>query len=112
MADSAVDGRILDQLFTVIAARRDADPSESYTAKLLVAGPEQVAKKLGEEATETVIAGVSGDAGALAAESADLLYHLMVLWAARGIEPGQVWRALDGRQGVSGLAEKASRGAS
>ena len=103
------DGRALDALYAIIDGRRDADPASSYTAQLLRAGPAAAAKKLGEEAVETVIEGTRGDAGRLVAESADLLYHLLVLWAAVGVKPPQVWAALAARRSTSGLAEKASR---
>jgi phosphoribosyl-ATP pyrophosphohydrolase len=107
-----IDGSALDRLYAVIASRRDADPARSYTAKLLAAGPAKIAKKLGEEAVETVIEGVGGDGPRLVAESADLLYHLLVLWAARGVAPAEVWRALEARAGTSGIDEKKSRGKS
>src|ERR1700712_4141193 len=99
----------LDQLFATIAARKDADPSASYTARLLAAGVEKCAKKFGEEATETVIAAIQRDKSELAKESADVLYHLAVLWAASGITPDDVYAVLKAREGVSGLDEKASR---
>jgi phosphoribosyl-ATP pyrophosphohydrolase len=100
----------LDRLFATIAARQAAgDADQSYTAKLLSQGVEKCAKKFGEEAVETVLASVSGDKQHLAAESADVLYHLMVLWAAAGITPDDVYAALKAREGQSGLAEKASR---
>ncbi|MGZ5920750.1 MAG: phosphoribosyl-ATP diphosphatase [Rhizomicrobium sp.] len=100
----------LDRLFATIAARRAAgDADRSYTAKLLSQGVEKCAKKFGEEAVETVLAAVSGDKNHLAAESADALYHLLVLWAAAGITPEDVYAALKAREGQSGLAEKASR---
>jgi phosphoribosyl-ATP pyrophosphohydrolase len=99
----------LDQLYQTIAARRSADPGTSYTAQLLCAGPERCAKKFGEEAVETVIAAAAGKQGEVVTESADVLYHLLVLWAACGVEPDRVWQALAARQGRSGLEEKASR---
>jgi phosphoribosyl-ATP pyrophosphohydrolase len=99
----------LDRLWATIAARKGADPATSYTAKLLAAGTPKAAQKLGEEAVETVVAAVAEDEKALVAESADLLYHLLVLWAARGIEPDLVWAELARREGKSGLAEKAAR---
>jgi phosphoribosyl-ATP pyrophosphohydrolase len=107
MAD--LDGSVLDRLFATIASRRGADPGISYTAKLFSEGRGRIAQKLGEEAVETVIAAVEGSAG-LAGESADLLYHLLVLWADAGIAPAEIWAALEGRVGISGLAEKAARG--
>ncbi len=99
----------LDQLHATLKARSTADPGESYTAKLLAKGPQKIAKKLGEEGVEAALAGACGSADELVAESADLLYHLSVLWIARGIEPDHVWQALEARTGQSGLAEKASR---
>ncbi len=108
--DNGRDGRVLDQLFAVIESRQGGDPEASYTAKLLAGGPKAVAAKVSEEAAETAIAGVSEDVARLASESADLLYHLLVLWAARGLAPEAVWATLAERQGTSGLAEKAARG--
>ena len=99
----------LDKLFATIASRKGADPSTSYTAKLLAAGVEKCAKKFGEEATEAVIAAIQKDKTELAKESADVLYHLMVLWAASGITPEDVYAVLKAREGQSGLEEKASR---
>src|ERR1700759_2490162 len=99
----------LDRLFATIASRKDADPGQSYTAKLLAAGVEKCAKKFGEEATEAVIAAISRDKTELAKESADVLYHLAVLWAASGITPEDVYAVLKSREGVSGLEEKTSR---
>jgi phosphoribosyl-ATP pyrophosphohydrolase len=92
-----------------VASRRGGDPASSYTAKLFAAGTDKIAKKLGEEAVETVIEGVRGNAPGIVSESADLLYHLLVLWAAAGVAPSDVWTALESRQGVSGIAEKKSR---
>ena len=108
--DGALDGRVLDALFAVIESRKGGDPEVSYTAKLLAGGPKAAAAKVSEEAAETVIAGVSEDETRLASESADLLYHLLVLWAARGLAPEVVWATLAARRGTSGLAEKAARG--
>ncbi|GAA0551709.1 phosphoribosyl-ATP pyrophosphohydrolase [Rhizomicrobium palustre] len=99
----------LDRLFATIAARKEADPSLSYTAKLLAAGPERCAKKFGEEAVEAVIAAAAGKKGEVVTESADVLYHLMVLWAATGVTPDEVYDTLAAREGRSGLEEKASR---
>jgi phosphoribosyl-ATP pyrophosphohydrolase len=100
----------LDKLFATIASRKGADPSQSYTAKLLAAGVEKCARKFGEEAIETVIAAIQQNKTELAKESADVLYHLAVLWAASGIAPEDVYAVLRAREGVSGLEEKASRG--
>ncbi|HEY4077700.1 MAG TPA: phosphoribosyl-ATP diphosphatase [Rhizomicrobium sp.] len=99
----------LDKLFATIDARKGADPSQSYTAKLLAGGVEKCARKFGEEAIETVIAAVQLDKMELAKESADVLYHLMVLWAAAGITPQDVYAVLGAREAQSGLEEKASR---
>ena len=99
----------LQRLDTAIAARRDGDPAASYTARLLADGVARIAKKLGEEAVETVIASVEGDPDALAAESADLLYHWLVLLAAAGVAPDAVAAKLEAREGRSGIEEKASR---
>lgn len=100
---------VLDRLAAVIGERQGADPSESYTARLL-ADRSLAAKKLGEEAVEAVIAAASGDADGLAAESADLIYHWLVLLAASGVSLDAVAAKLEAREGTSGLAEKASRG--
>lgn len=109
MSGEKLDGRQLDELFEVIESRRSADPAQSHTAQLLAGGAQAAAKKLGEEAVETVIEGACGDKARLASESADLLYHLLVLWAARGVRPAEVWAALAARRGTSGIAEKAAR---
>ncbi len=103
------DAHPIDRLFATVAARKDGDPSLSYTAKLFAQGKLKIAKKLGEEGVETALAAVAQDSTAVAAESADLLYHLLVLWAACGIEPEQVYAALEARVGRSGLEEKATR---
>lgn len=100
---------VLERLFRVIESRRGADADSSYTARLLAKGPQKIAQKVGEEAVETVIASLGEDRAELAAESADLLYHLLVLWAARDLDPADVWAALAAREGVSGIDEKASR---
>jgi len=101
---------ILDRLAATIASRQGGDPETSYTAKLLSKGPVKSAQKVGEEAVEVAIEAARGDAEALASESADLLYHLLVLWTAAGVSPDQVWAKLEAREGMSGLAEKAARG--
>ncbi|WP_119460511.1 phosphoribosyl-ATP diphosphatase [Rhodospirillaceae bacterium SYSU D60014] len=104
-----LDATILDRLYQVIQSRRGGDPTQSHTAKLFAKGTAKIAQKLGEEAVETVIEGVSGKKKELAAESADLLYHLLVLWADRDLTPAEVWAALERREGISGIAEKNSR---
>ncbi|CDO59797.1 Phosphoribosyl-ATP pyrophosphatase (EC 3.6.1.31) [Candidatus Phaeomarinobacter ectocarpi] len=100
---------VLDRLAASIAARKGADASESYTAKLLSRGIEKCAQKLGEEAVETVIAAAARNKPEAVKESADVLYHLMVLWAALDIDPSEVYGELASREGTSGIAEKASR---
>lgn len=102
-------GHILDRLFTVIEARREADPAVSHTARLFQRGTRKIAQKMGEEAVETVIEAVRGKRDRLIEESADLMYHLLVLWADARITPRQVWEELARREGVSGVAEKESR---
>jgi len=99
---------VLARLAATIEARKGADPSASYTAKLL-ADPSLAAKKMGEEAIEAVIAATKGDADNLAAESADLIYHWLVVLAAAGVSLDEVATKLAAREGASGLAEKASR---
>jgi len=99
----------LDDLFAVLESRRDADPADSYTARLLAKGPTRIAKKLGEEGVEAALAGACGTREELIAESADLLYHLLVLWVARDVTPREVWDKLAERAGTSGLTEKAAR---
>ena len=99
----------IDRLFARIMARKDADPDLSYTAKLLRQGRLKCAKKLGEEAVETSLAAVAEDKAALAKESADLLYHLLVLWAACELSPDDVYSMLAARENSSGLQEKATR---
>ena len=100
---------VLDRLFAVITERRAADPARSHSARLLSRGMPKVAQKFGEEAVECLIEAVSGNADALVAESADVLYHLLVMWVAAGVAPDQVWAELVRREGVSGIAEKALR---
>jgi len=99
----------LDRLFATIAARKGGDPKTSYTAKLLNDGVARCAKKMGEEAVEAAIAAMTDDKSALTAESADLLYHLLVLWAAKGITPEDVYAALAAREARSGIEEKNAR---
>ena len=102
-------GATLDRLWEVIQSRREADPQSSYTARLFARGRAKIAQKLGEEAVETVIEGVKENPAALVGESADLLYHLLVLWAASGISPADVAAELMRREGTSGVAEKRAR---
>jgi phosphoribosyl-ATP pyrophosphohydrolase len=100
----------LDRLAATIAARKGADPESSWTAKLLSKGPEKCAEKFGEEAIEAVIEAVKGDREKLTYEAADVLYHLLVMLAARDVTLEDVLAELDRRHGTSGLAEKAARG--
>jgi len=100
---------ILKKLFETIESRKGADAESSYTASLFKKGTAKIAQKVGEEAVETCIEALQGDKEKLAAESADLLYHLMVLWADQGISPDDIMKVLEGRIGTSGLDEKASR---
>lgn len=99
----------LDKLVATIASRVGGDPKLSHTAKLLKKGPPRIAKKLGEEAVETAIAAAQNDKEHTIAESADLLFHLLVLWQAMGIAPQEVMAELERRQTQSGIEEKASR---
>jgi phosphoribosyl-ATP pyrophosphohydrolase len=108
--DERALGPVLERLWRVILSRRGADPEISYTARLFSRGRAKIAQKLGEEAVEAVIEGVRGDAGALAVESADVLYHLLVLWADAGVSPADVAAELVRREGSSGIDEKRSRG--
>ena len=100
---------ILNDLAETIAARKGADPDSSWTAKLLSKGPEKCAEKFGEEAIEAIIEAVKGDKAGLTAEAADVLYHLLVMLAARDVELDDVLAELARRQGTSGIAEKAAR---
>ncbi len=100
---------VLDRLWSVILQRRGADPALSHSARLLSRGMAKVAQKFGEEAVECLIEAVVGNPQALVAESADVLYHLLVLWVAAGVEPATVWAELERREGVSGIVEKAAR---
>ncbi|MBT8432604.1 MAG: phosphoribosyl-ATP diphosphatase [Altererythrobacter sp.] len=99
----------LNRLEQVIAERKNASPDSSYVAKLNAAGIEKMAQKLGEEATEAVIASLSGSREELVGEAADVIFHLLVLLQARRITLDEVITELDRRQGTSGLDEKASR---
>jgi phosphoribosyl-ATP pyrophosphohydrolase len=102
-------GQVLDRLYRVIESRRAADPAVSHTARLFQKGTRKIAQKVGEEAVEAVIEAVRGKRDRLIAESADLMYHLLVLWADARINPAEVWEELARREGVSGLAEKRAR---
>ena len=99
----------LDRLAATIQARKGADPESSWTAKLLSKGAEKCAEKFGEEAVEAIIEAVKGDRDKLTSEAADVLYHLLVMLAARDVTLDQVLAELERREGTSGLAEKAAR---
>ena len=100
---------ILNRLARTVAEKRTADPKSSWTAQLLAAGPEKTAQKFGEEAVEAVIEAVRGDRDRLAAEAADVLYHLLVMLAARDIGLDEVLKVLEEREGISGIDERAAR---
>jgi phosphoribosyl-ATP pyrophosphohydrolase len=99
----------LTDLYTLIQSRKSADPATSWTAQLLAKGPEKCAEKFGEEAIEAIIEAVKGDSGALTREAADVLYHLLVMLAARDVPLQAVLDELARRQAQSGLAEKNAR---
>ncbi|HLG79503.1 MAG TPA: phosphoribosyl-ATP diphosphatase [Bradyrhizobium sp.] len=96
----------IERLYQAVLAARHLDPATSRTARLFQRGPAKMAKKVAEEAIEVAIDSVSGDADAMIRESADLLYNLAVLWAALGIRPADVWREMDRREDLLGIAEK------
>lgn len=96
----------IDRLYTAVVNARDGDPATSRTARLLRAGRSKVAKKLGEEAVEVVIDAVHGSHENLVRESADLLYNLVVLWVAFGVDPKDVWKEMERRERLFGIAEK------
>lgn len=107
---ASAGGEILDRLWTIVCERRNADPLLSHSARLLSRGTAKVAQKFGEEAVECLIEAVAKNPANVVSESADVLYHLIVLWVASGVEPAEVWAELRRREGVSGIAEKAGRG--
>jgi phosphoribosyl-ATP pyrophosphohydrolase len=105
----AHDLKILGALYDVIESRKDGDPKSSYVAKLFASGKGKIARKVGEEAIESMVAALADGKDALVAESADLLFHLMVLWSACGVSPEDVMAELQRREGTSGLEEKRRR---
>lgn len=105
----APDARVLDQLWETVVARAALSPAESHSARLLARGTAKVAQKFGEEAVECVIEAVAQNQIALIGESADVLYHLLVLWVDAGLRPEEVWHELARRQSLSGLMEKGAR---
>ena len=106
MAGNDFDIEVLARLFAVIESRKGAAPEDSYTAKLFADGRETMVRKLGEEATETVVAALVESHEDLLEESADLLYHLLVLWAAKGVRPDEVYNVLYRRRIDSDLKKK------
>ena len=102
-------GSVMDELFGVIEKRKGGDPETSYVARTFSRGREHVAKKVGEEGVEVALAGALGDKKAVVSESADLLFHLMILWSETGIAPTEVLKELSKRRGVSGLAREAGK---
>ena len=107
--DPALDAHLLDRLFDVIESRKGQDPKTSYVASLFDKGRDKISQKVGEEAVETVIAATANRPGEIISESADLLFHLMVLWADSGLRPEDIYAELARREGLSGLEEKAAR---
>ena len=110
MSESAAD--TLERLYRIVLERKDGDAENSYIARLFSKGSPKVAQKVGEEAVETVIAAIQRDNGAIVNESADLLFHLLILWADTGVTPQQVIDEMCRREGTSGLVEKAARSTS
>jgi phosphoribosyl-ATP pyrophosphohydrolase len=100
---------VLDRLWSVVMSRRGADPTLSHSARLLSRGTAKIAQKFGEEAVECLIEAARGNRTALVAESADVLYHLIVMWVDAGVRADEVWAELQRREGMSGVAEKAMR---
>jgi phosphoribosyl-ATP pyrophosphohydrolase len=96
----------VDRLYAAVVAAQDGDPASSRTSRLLRAGRAKMAKKLGEEALEVLIDALDGNRDAVVRESADLLYNLVVLWVASGVDPKDVWREMERRERLFGLAEK------
>ena len=105
----AIGPEVMDRLWATVIERRSADPETSHSARLLARGTAKVAQKFGEEAVECLIEAVAKNPLALVAESADVLYHLIVMWVAAGVDPAEVWTELQRREGISGIAEKAAR---
>ncbi len=100
---------VLDRLWSVVMSRRGSDPTLSHSARLLSRGTAKIAQKFGEEAVECLIEAARCNRTALVAESADVLYHLIVMWVDAGVRADEVWAELQRREGVSGIAEKAAR---
>ena len=109
MTEDHMSSRFLNELFRVIKSRKGADPDTSYTAQLFDGGVEYISRKIGEESTEVIVAALRDTPARVVSESADLLYHLMVLWAEQDITPEDVFDELASRAGTSGVEEKAAR---
>jgi phosphoribosyl-ATP pyrophosphohydrolase len=107
--DEETPAAVLDRIWSVVVSRRAADPDVSHSARLLSRGTAKIAQKFGEEAVECLIEATRGNRDALIAESADVLYHLIVMWVDGGIRPDDVWSELHRREGLSGIAERAAR---
>ena len=103
------NSEILERVYSVIESRKGKNPESSYTAHLLSKGMPEIARKIGEEAVETITAALTAENKNIVAESADLLFHLLVLWAEREITPEEVWAELISREGTSGIDEKKAR---
>lgn len=103
------ESQIIEDLYDIIDSRKGGNPEKSYTSKLFQRGRAQICKKLGEEATEVIVASLAQKNADVVAESGDLLYHLLVLWADHGIDPKDIWKELARRTGTSGIDEKKSR---
>jgi phosphoribosyl-ATP pyrophosphohydrolase len=100
----------VDRLYDAVLLAKDSDPAASRTARLFRAGRSKIAKKLAEEAIEVVIDAMNGDRNAVVRESADLLYNLVVVWAASGVRPSEVWKEMERRERLFGIAEKLLKG--
>jgi phosphoribosyl-ATP pyrophosphohydrolase len=109
MNEDHMSRRFLDELFETIKSRKGADPETSYTAQLFEGGVEHITRKFGEESVEVIVAALRETPDHVVAESADLIYHLMVLWAEQEISPEDVYDELASRAGTSGVEEKAAR---
>ena len=103
-------GSVIDELFAVIEQRKGGDLEKSYVARALSRGREHVAKKVGEEGVEVALAGALGDKKGVVSESADLLFHLLILWSVTGVSPAEVLEELSKRRGISGFERDAARG--
>ena len=105
----ALQEQVLQRLYDTVQSRRGTDPSLSHSARLMSRGRNKIAQKFGEEAVECLIEAVNGNRKELIGESADVLYHLIVMWVDAGVSPEDVWTELKRREGTSGIAEKAAR---